>query len=236
MTSFLELDKSAKSLPDTHPISHISHKPELLLSVFFFRLTTYTQSYNDPLLLMMSITNVYFWLTGYKPEILMIPTLLGFMFVQSLMKLVSSPFPSQNNQPSNHLPQVPNIWLPVTPHLYPLVHSCLATSACPTLCNSMDHTQAGSGVHGFPKQEYGSESSYFLLQGASWLRDQNCISCGSCNASGFFTNHRNLVYCSHHLQNSKAFRKSLPDSWTKAKDAHLTHKQQGIEMFGSLIC
>ena len=41
-------------------------------------------------------------------------------------------------------------------------------------------------------------------------------------------------YCSHHLQNSKTFRKSLPDSWTKAKDAHLTLKQQGTEMFGSI--
>ena len=42
-----------------------------------------------------------------------------------------------------------------------------------------------------------------------------------------------MFYYSYHLQNSKAFRNSLPEIWTKAKDAHLTLKQQGIEMFGS---
>ena len=86
------------------------------------------------------------------------PSLDSINLLESLMKLISSPFPSQNNQPSNHLPQVPNNLRYLSLHTFiTLVHSCLATSACPTLCNSMDHTQPGSCVHGFPKQEYGSE-------------------------------------------------------------------------------
>ena len=88
---------------------------------------------------------------------------------------------------------------------------------------------------GFPNKNMGV-SCHFLLQGIfltqgsklhlPWLLQCKWTLYHWATREAWF-------YYSYHLQNSKAFRNSLPEIWTKAKDAHLTLKQQGIEMLGS---
>ena len=61
------------------------------------------------------------------------------------------------------------------------------THSYPTLCDSMDCSPPGSSVHGIFQARILEWAAISSSKGPSQPRDQTCLSCVTCVASGFFT-------------------------------------------------
>ena len=68
-----------------------------------------------------------------------------------------------------------------------LIACVLSLQLCLTLCNPMDCSPAGSSVHGSLQARILEWVAMLHSGRTSRPRDQNCISCTSCIAGGFFT-------------------------------------------------
>ena len=58
---------------------------------------------------------------------------------------------------------------------------------CPTFCDSMDYSLAGSSVHGILQAKILEWVAIPSTRGSSWLRDQTCVSSSFCMPGGSLT-------------------------------------------------
>ena len=85
--------------------------------------------------------------------------------------------------------------------------ACVCAQLCPTLCNPMDYSPPGSSVHGVSQARILQWFAIFFSRGSSWLRNRNCVSCGSSTG--------NWIWLLHYLGSSICWDYKLRFKWSE---------------------
>ena len=78
----------------------------------------------------------------------------------------------------------------MTGHINCLILPCMhakSLQSCPTVCDLMDYSLAGSSVHGILQVRILEWVAISSSRGSSWPRNWTRVSCCSCIAGGFYT-------------------------------------------------
>ena len=72
---------------------------------------------------------------------------------------------------------LPQVVLRSKHYIFPIILSGLVSQSCPTLCDPMDGSLAGSSVHGIFQARILEWVAIFFPRGSCWPRDQTRVSC-----------------------------------------------------------
>ena len=72
---------------------------------------------------------------------------------------------------------LPQVVLRSKHYIFPIILSGLVSQSCPTLCDPMDGSLAGSSVHGIFQARILEWVAIFFPRGSCWPRDQTQVSC-----------------------------------------------------------
>ena len=72
---------------------------------------------------------------------------------------------------------LPQVVLRSKHYIFPIILGGLISQSCPTLCDPMDGSLAGSSVHGILQARILEWVAIFFPRGSCWPRDQTQVSC-----------------------------------------------------------